>query len=123
LLATVETEAMRLLVIAALSTTASVIASLSTSPEDEQHLQAFYERVQPPGWWGDPAALQRLRRGTLAMLAASGTLFAALVGFGTWLVGGTPPGDLSRGLWIALNLLTAAALVPLWWPALRSEME
>ncbi len=123
LLATVETEAMRLLVIAALSTTASVIASLSTSPGDEQQLQAFYERVRPPGWWGDPAALQRLRRGTLAMLAASGTLFATLVGFGTWLVGGTPPGDLSRGLWIALNLLTAAALVPIWWPALRGEME
>ena len=123
LLASIETEAMRLLTIAALSTTASVVASLVTAPGEEEQLAAFYARVRPPGWWGDPAALGRLRRGVAALLAASGTLFALLVGLGTWLVGGTPPGDLSRGLWIALNLLGAAALVPLWWPALCSEAE
>ncbi|MCP5117590.1 MAG: hypothetical protein GY953_42750 [bacterium] len=94
-----------------------------TARGDEQQLAAFYARVRPPGWWGDPAALRRLRRGVAALLAASGTLFASLVGLGTWLVGGTPPGDLSRGLWIALNLLGAAALIPLWWPALRGEAE
>ena len=123
LLASIETEAMRLLTIAALSTTASVVASLVTAPGEEEQLAAFYARVRPPGWWGDPAALGRLRRSVAALLAASGTLFALLVGLGTWLVGGTPPGDLSRGLWIALNLLGAAALVPLWWPALCSEFE
>ena len=123
LLATIETEAVRLLVISALSTTASVVASLATAPGDEQQLQAFYERVRPPGWWGDRAALRRLRRGTCALLAASGTLFAALVGFGTWLVGSTPPGELSRELWVALNLLAAAALVPLWWPMLGGDVE
>ena len=123
LLATIETEAMRLLSISALSTTASGIASLATAPAPEERRAAFYTRVRPPGWWGDAEALRRLRRGSLALLAASGTLFTALVGLGSWLVGGTSPGNLGPGAWISMNLIAAAALVPLWLPALRADAE
>lgn len=121
LLATVENEAERLLSIAALSTAASVIASLVTAPESPERLASFYTTVWPPGWWDEPGALRRLRRGLTALLSASGTLFASLVGLGSWLVGSTPPAGLAPELWIGMNLLAAAALVPLWLPALRGD--
>ncbi len=122
LLATVETEALRLLSIALVGTAAAVIASLATPPEDAALLDEFYERVRPPGFWGRPAARARLLRGAVSVVAAAGTLFASLVGLGTWLVGGTAPAIFpGAGSWIALNLVVAAALTPLWWPALRAD--
>lgn len=120
LLAGIDGEALRLLAIALVGTAAALLAALVAGPEDAARLDAFYERVQPPGFWRRPEARRRLARGLLGVAAASGTLFASLVGLGSWLVGGTPPPLLpQRGLWIAANLALAAALVPLWWPMLR----
>jgi len=115
LLATLDTEAWRLLAIAAIGTAASVGASLATAPEPEEHLRAFYERVRPPGFWRHGAARRRLWSSGGATLAAAGTLFASLVGFGSWLVGSTPPGGLTPAVWIGLNLCVAALLIPIWW--------
>ena len=124
LLATVDTEAVRLLLIALVGTTAAVAAAFAFGPEDEARLDAFYERVRPPGFWRRPEARQKLARRTAAVVAASGTLFGSLVGIGSWLVGGTPPAFLPHaGGWIALNLVIAAALVPLWLPLVRSAEE
>jgi Na+/proline symporter len=122
LLATVDTEAARLLGIALVGTVAAVAAAFVFGPEDPARLDAFYERVEPPGFWRRAESRRRLARGTLAVAAASGTLFASLVGLGSWLVGGTPPTVLPHaGAWIALNLAVAAALIPVWWPLLRSS--
>ena len=82
----------------------AVGASLATPAEPAEHLNAFYERVRPPGFWGDAAARRRLWSSGISTLAAAGTLFTSLVGLGSWLVGSTPPGGLSPVLWIALNL-------------------
>jgi Na+/proline symporter len=121
LLASVETEALRLLWIALVGTVASVAASLATAPDSPEQLDAFYERVRPPGFWGAPEARARLGRNLVAVLAAAGTLFASLVGLGSWLVGGTAPPGIPGALWIALNLAAAAALVPVWWRALARD--
>jgi SSS family solute:Na+ symporter len=123
LLATIDTEAWRLLAIAAIGTAASVGASLATPPEPEEHLRAFYERVRPPGFWRNGAARRQLWSSGGATLAAAGTLFTSLVGLGSWLVGSTPPGGLSPVLWIGLNLCVAALLVPIWWRQLGRADE
>ena len=34
-----------------------LVVTLSTAPAEETHLQAFYRRVRPGGWWGPIAAL------------------------------------------------------------------
>ena len=104
-----------------IGTLASVVASLVTKPVDPDRLRAFYERVQPPGFWGEPEARKRLMQGSIRMLAAATTLFTLLVGLGTWLVGGTPPTFFGhRRAWVVLNLMFALALVPVWWPRART---
>lgn len=120
LLARVEQEPARLLLAGLIGTLASVVASLVTKPVDPDQLRAFYERVQPPGFWGEPEARKRLMQGSIRMLAAAMTLFTLLVGLGTWLVGGTPPTFFGhRRAWVVLNLMFALALVPVWWPRPR----
>ncbi len=42
-----------LVVIVALSTTASLAATFLTAPVPRAHLEAFAARVRPPGWWRD----------------------------------------------------------------------
>lgn len=109
-------EPIRLLVIAGVATLAAVVATLATAPVDRAQLKVFYERVRPPGFWNDPAALVRLRRGMAGLIAAAGSLFTALVGLGTMMVAGTPPAFLPhRGAWIAANLTVSLTLVPVWW--------
>lgn len=120
LLATVESEPLRLLAIAAVGALAAVSASLATAPESAAKIAAFDERVRPPGFWPEPSARARLLRGLLATGAASGTLFCSLVGLGSLLIDAPAPFGFAPGLWIAANLLTAAAFTPLWWRELRA---
>jgi Na+/proline symporter len=121
LLASVETEALRLLAIAGVGSLAAVVGSLVSPRQSEQSLDAFYERVRPPGIWGEPEAATRLWRDLIAVVACSGTLFSSLVGLGSWLVGGSAPFGVPDGVWIALNLIVAAGLVPFWWPQLAAD--
>lgn len=118
-------EALRLLAVAFGATSAGIAASLLTAPEPREHLAAFYARARPPGFWGPVASTvgvapgqdaRRLARGLLATGLAAFSIFCALTGLGSWLVGSpAPPGIASRGLWIGALLLLSAALVPLWW--------
>jgi Na+/proline symporter len=121
LLMFVETEAVRLLVVAALGSAASVVASLATRPVDPLRLRAFEQRVRPPGFWPRAGARRQLWRGLAATLAASGTLFCSLVALGSLLIGAPAPGALPRTPWIAGNLVVALALARLWWPLLTDE--
>ncbi len=118
LLLGVETEAVRLLLIAVAGTLASVLASLLSAPVDPARLAAFERRVRPPGLWPRPGARRALGQGLLATVAASGTLLCTLVAVGSALIGAPAPGGLARGIWIGANLLLAALLVPVWWSRL-----
>ncbi|MEE8311040.1 MAG: sodium transporter [Candidatus Binatia bacterium] len=130
LIATVpaDMEAVRLLVMAAVSTAAAVSISLLRPPRDHGALVAFYRRVQPPGFWGPiaaaagderaatsdecAAARRRLFAGLARTGAAAVSLFCMLVGIGTLLVAGTVPAWVPwPALWsptlIAASLLLA----------------
>jgi len=118
-----EGEAFRMTVVASLSTASCVAVSLATSPEDRDHLVRFYERVQPPGWWGpvaraagrDPRSpLRALGLGLARTTAAAVSLFACLVGLLWPVLGGSAWGAL-------LGVTLAALAAPVWVPALRRE--
>ena len=122
LLSIVDDEPTRLLVIALVGTVASVGVSLATPAVADNVLEAFYERVRPPGFWRRSTARNRFLHGLIHLAAAAGSLFTALVGLGTWLVGGTPPAFLAhRGAWIGLNLIISLLLVPIWFRGLISS--
>ncbi|MCH2169140.1 Na+:solute symporter [Myxococcota bacterium] len=128
-------EATRLLLMATGSTTAGVIASLWTAAESPEHLLGFYERVRPPGFWsrglkraGAPELAgeseQRLGRGLAATGLAGLSVFALLVGLGSWLVQAPPPNWLpDRALFVGACLLLGCALVPVWWKLGFRELE
>ena len=127
LLVSVGGEAVRLLVMFLATTTAGVVASMLSGPEAGTRLDQFYQRVRPPGVWGpvarragdDPAVrVARWWRTVGHTIACAATIFCFLTGFGTWLVGGTPPVWLPcRAGWIVLNLVVGAICLRWWWRA------
>jgi Na+/proline symporter len=119
LAAFVAEEARRLLAAAAIGTAASLVASLATPPEASERLEAFFERARPPGFWKRSEARRALARRLRALAAATGTLYATLLGCGTWLLGAPAPLGLGRAAWVAGCLGLALALLPAWLPELR----
>ncbi|MDX1531123.1 MAG: hypothetical protein R3362_06320, partial [Rhodothermales bacterium] len=114
-----DEDALRLALMAGLSTLAAVGVTFVTPPTDEATLVRFYRRVQPFGFWGrtaraagaDPRRSRRmlgLRLGLTATTALS--LFLCLVGFGRLLV----PAPGGSTLVSALILLVGLGLVPVW---------
>ena len=114
-----DEDALRLAVMAAVSTLAAVGVTFVTPPTDEATRVAFYKRVRPFGFWGrtavaagdDPARSRRglaNRLGLTATTAAS--LFLVLVGAGRLLV--PAPDAAAWASW--LYLLAGFALVPVW---------
>jgi hypothetical protein len=96
-----------------------VLGSLLTAPEPAARLDAFYARVRPPGFWGRSEARRALGRQLVAVAAAAGTLYGALLGAGVWLVGAPAPLGAPRALFVAAALAAAVALVPVWLRELR----
>lgn len=124
LLAGVDGEAARLLAMALLATGAGIGVSLLT-PEDLEHLKAFFERARPPGWWGPVAeslglepreGVRRFARATGATVAAALCVLSLLTGLGAWLCQSPEPTwwPLSWGAWIAAQIGVALAAVPVW---------
>lgn len=121
----VESEATRLLAMAALGAAVSIAASLLTKPEPIGHLVVFYTRARPPGVWAPVARAAgagacrsgwELARALAATAIASLSIFCLLVGTGSYLVGGTPPQWFPyAGLWTAANIGAGLTLVPVWW--------
>jgi Na+/proline symporter len=121
LLLAVDGEALRLLAVAFVSTTAAVGISLVTRAEAPARLHAFYVQVRPPGFWGpvsgSPAARAndawRLYRGLAATGAGSLAAFCALVAAGTWMLGSPAPTWWPGGSpgWIIANAAAAVLLV------------
>lgn len=91
-----------------------VIVALTTKPDSESRLVAFYERVRPGGWWGpiakivpggspDPAAWKRWMAWALGIIF----LWSSLLGIGYLVTGRT----LSGVLLLIVAALGAAATV------------
>jgi len=117
--------ATRLLLMALLATAAGIGVSLVT-PEEDERLQEFFQRVAPPGFWGpvavslsmDPAeSVRRLSRGLVAVVTTALSVFALLVGFGSWICDSPAPRwwPVAWEVWIASQILLGAGLIPLWW--------
>jgi solute:Na+ symporter, SSS family len=131
LLATVDDEGTRMLLVTVLTFSTTVVLSWVGSRAPGPAPIAFYQRVHPPGLWGpvaracgeDPRApMVALARGALAVLLGGLAVFAALVAVGTWLVGSPPPGVApGRAAWIAGLLVVAVVAAALLRRQLRRE--
>jgi len=118
-------HALRLLVMAVVSTLAALLAIRVAGPEDRIRLTSFYTKVRPVGFWGPIArevggendhGPRRLWRSIGAMMSCGLSVFCLLVGIGTWLTGSSPPFWFPwQSLWIVLLILSGLALFPLWY--------
>ena len=118
-------HALRLLLVAAFSTTAALVAIRVAGPEDRGRLAAFYHRVLPVGYWGpiareSGAAADDGPRRLGRALAATGTcalsVFCLLVGIGSWLAGSPAPAWFPFDpVWRGGLIVAGVALAPLWY--------
>lgn len=122
LMATVESEGLRLALVAAFGAAAATALALAGPRQPSEDCVAFYRRVHPPGWWApvaarcgeDPRAPRRaLLRSLAAVAAASAATFAALVGSATLLVGAPPPRGVASAPLYAASLFAFAAMCAL----------
>jgi Na+/proline symporter len=115
-----DQDALRLGIMAFVSTAAAIGVTFVTPKTDDAVLVAFYDRVRPQGAWsrtaklagdapGRPWAALRIRLGLTALSALS--LFLLLVGFGRWMI----PAPDGPGWATGLLILGGLALIPLWW--------
>ncbi|MEL6612740.1 MAG: sodium:solute symporter family protein [Bacteroidota bacterium] len=114
-----DEDALRLAIMAAVSTAAAVGITFVTPKTDEKTRVAFYRRVRPFGFWkatataagDDPQRSPRTLAHRLALTATTGaSLFLVLVGLGRLLI---PAPDASTLLSLGF-LLAGVALVPVW---------
>jgi len=119
-----DQQALRLLLMGALSTLAALVAVWLKGPEAPEVLEAFYRRVRPVGYWrpvgemvdrsGAAAGPGRLARALTAMLLCAVTVFSVLVGFGTWMLGSPAPAGIPTPVWVVSLLLVGAGVAPFW---------
>ena len=118
-----EYDGLRLILMTAIATAASVAASLLTSPVERDRLDAFFRTAHPPGFWGvvadrcgHDAALHRQRfwRALAATALATASVFALIVGAGTFLLHAPGPDGIPRGVWCGTLVLAGIGLVPAW---------
>ncbi|HBB65881.1 MAG: hypothetical protein A2X28_07840 [Elusimicrobia bacterium GWA2_56_46] len=124
LLLWVDDQALRLLIMAALSLTGSLSAIAFFGPEDKKQLVTFYQKVRPKGFWksiaheaGDSAynGPRDLLVSLGAVLAAGISVFCILIGLGSIVVESPPPAICPwPSVWIGGNLLLGIALCPVW---------
>jgi Na+/proline symporter len=128
LLLTVDDESQRLLTMAVLGTAAGLAGAVLGPAVARADLERFYLRTRPPGFWAPiagadaGAALRRLVRRLAATFGLAFSIFALLVGLGSWLLGSTPPAWLPwPRAWVAGNVAAALGTVPLWAWLIRSS--
>jgi hypothetical protein len=120
-----ESEALRLLIVAVVSTAAAIAASLLTKAENAEQLLEFYRQARPPGFWGPQRAAlgedpregpRHLGQTLVAVVSAALSVFFLLTGVGSWLFSSPPPTWFPwRLAWILLLLTASLELLPLWW--------
>ncbi|MDP6560379.1 MAG: sodium transporter, partial [Candidatus Binatia bacterium] len=119
-----EQQALRLLVMAVVSTAAALMAVRMAGPEERKLLIEFYKKVRPMGFWGpiakeagvvDDEGVFRLLRSVGAMMTCGFSVFCLLVGFGSWLTGSPPPYWFPwHTLWVGFLIALGLSLSPLW---------
>lgn len=124
LLAIVDNSALRLLIIAIVSTLAAMIAVYWAGPERLEKLQFFYQKARPPGFWRpiadalgerDYDGAKRLSRSVAAMFVSGLSVFCLLTGLGSWLVGSpTPSLCPSQTIWYLGLIGLGLVLCPIW---------
>ena len=119
-----EAEALRLLLMAIISTSAGIGASFLLGPENKELLKEFYRRARPPGFWGpiardlgqDKQSKWLLTRASTAIILASITTFFLLTAVGTWVCSSPAPSWFPwRGTYLFLLTTIGLGLIPLWW--------
>jgi SSS family solute:Na+ symporter len=120
LLATVEPDGARVLIVTVATTAVAIVVSLLGPSTPGPRVLEFYRRVRPPGFWGpvatacgEPgdAAVARLGHGLSVTLRSALAIFCVLVGIGSWLIGSPPPAWFPwQGPWIAAMLLAGVSL-------------
>ena len=118
LLATVDGEGARMLIVSGLTATTTVVLSLIGSRTPSEAQLAFYRKVRPPGFWapcaraaGDHprAGVDTLVRGATAVVLGALAVFSLLVALGSALLGSPAPALVpGRMAWIAGLLVIAA---------------
>jgi Na+/proline symporter len=120
-------EASRLLLMALLGTAAGVAGALLGPPVARDDLVRFWTRTRPPGFWGpcgaDAAAARgRLLRRLLATFGLAFSVFALLVGLGSWLLDSpAPPWVPGARTWVAMNVALAVTTLPVWRRLVRAS--
>jgi solute:Na+ symporter, SSS family len=121
-----ETEWLRLLIMASVTTAAAIGVTYVTPPTNRAVLLAFYQRVQPFGFWPTvaheaghlpEAPRHALWRELRAVGATALSLFLLLLGCGRLMI--SPPG--ASAFWTWTLIAIGIALVPLWWRALMAR--
>ncbi|MGD2094761.1 MAG: hypothetical protein PVH77_07115 [Phycisphaerales bacterium] len=122
ILATVETEWIRLGIMVLASLGAAVSLTYVTPATNQNVLQNFYTKVRPMGWWEKEGSVDntnspKLKRRLKLTILMTILLFFILIGLVRLLL--TLP-------WISLlwgwgSLLAGVALAPLWWCALGAK--
>ncbi|WP_447971160.1 sodium:solute symporter family protein [Nitrospira sp. M1] len=118
-------EAQRIIIMALGATLVSVFTALLTPPESQAHLQEFYRRARPPGFWGpivekcgiSPQETQtRLWKALLTTALSAFSIFCMLTGVGSFLAHSPSPSwfPWETG-WRACLLMTGIGLIPVWW--------
>jgi len=124
LITTIDSEWLRILVMAGTSTAAVIIAAFCFPKTDPTHLALFYDRVRPPGWWPQSATLvndsrsaapRALARGLVAVMACAVTVFSWLIGSSMVLLQTV---SIFAG---AALIIVGCAAIPFWWPALMTD--
>lgn len=120
-----ESEALRLLTLAACSAALGIGTSLLMGPDPHHTLVEFYKRAHPPGFWGPVAkdagngmgekSVLQLRDGIITVVVAAFSVFSVLTGLGSWIAGSPAPTWFPfSSLWIATVLILGFGLVPVW---------
>jgi SSS family solute:Na+ symporter len=113
-----ETYAVRLAVILAVCTIAWIVVMFLTRPVSAGHLDRFYRRVRPGGYWGPVAArcpevvADLARHGWLGWFAGVVCVYAGLYGVGVLLLGRPVLGVAMLVLCVLAGWLTLRAVTP-----------
>ena len=126
ILLTVEAEWLRLLLMSTSSTLIVLLVTWLTPETDDEVLNNFYQRVNPPGLWRKTAGrlgldVQRpgrvFREGVYLVLSTATTIFLLLIGIGKFLL--PSPGSSAWVSW--LYILLGLASITIWWKKLNVQ--
>ncbi|MEE9166564.1 MAG: sodium:solute symporter family protein [Candidatus Neomarinimicrobiota bacterium] len=126
ILFTVDAEWLRLLLMSVSSTGIVLAVTLSTRETDPVVLDAFYERVNPPGWWkktalrkgiapGHPGRM--LREGAYLVVTTAATMFLLLIGIAKVMLHDPTESPFTGWIYVLAGLAT----VPFWWKKVRAQ--